>query len=1130
MEEKEVEKYEQLIQELRDNDLSVYSLREKFLFLKKMLERICKEQTATESLQFSSLFSRIVFVAQRNKLPKRIEHRLQSIRVTSRFLLQQSENVVSERQYKEAKETLSVFLSAIYLGQEIITNEPQDEYSSLNQPLSDKIRVQVINIDYDSELLVCKIDTEEFAEPIFVKYNQAINREFNSSIARLWIGAQLNLIDARRDEEGRYIPQMFVLEPDYLIDASSLAECFQDYGRAHYHFFRRKFEQTPNSHYILMGNLANFFLDELIYADNIDKVEFQTSFLKAFKQTPFEFTSCEDIKSASDFRLFMKKAETQFNNIKRTIKNDFSTNGYHSQHAILEPSFFSEKYGIQGRLDAFQLPEHESDLYRIIELKSGGLPYPKTDPSRIASNHESQTAIYRLIIRSVFQIDNRNINSAILYSASENQGENLRFSAPYMQLEKEIINLRNLIIATEHDLYSGDIESVERLFRQMLNVDNYNNAKIPQFFVDRLSDLDRVFDKTSELEKKYFFRFVSFLARELYIQKVGDEGFESSRSISSLWNTEFAERQESFDLISDLEIEEIEESDLDMKIRFKRLNTDSFVNFREGEICIVYPRENETDSVLTNQILKGTIAEISSESLIVRFRYRQRNKRIFEKYKIWAVEHDILDHAFNAMYRGLFSFLSAPKEKKELLLGLLPPKTNFVQIENDDLDSKEQKQAAVLEKALSAEDYFLIVGPPGTGKTSIFARQLIEQLYADETKNILVIAYTNRAVDELCKAINQAFGCLESECDSFIRVGTELSCQEVYRPRLLQNISRQVKSRDELRNILQKTRIYVGTLASITGRQEIFALKKFDVAIIDEASQILEPQIVGLLPNFDKFIMIGDHKQLSTITLQNEKKSQVEEPELNDMGLLNCRESLFERLFRLSQNNNWDLAYDTLTYHGRMHQELAKFPNENFYDGVLQEASDWQTEILSLKQEDANNEYQKMVANSRLGFVSNTNRSNSVSDKINEAEADHTVDLALAIIHVYRASGMSFDAKTLGIITPYRNQIALIKHKLEETNIPELQNIMVDTVERYQGSQRDIIIVSFCLNKPYQLDFFCNFNQDKTVDRKLNVAITRARKQLFLIGNEYVLRQNEVYGKLLDSVDCKLEFPKYSDK
>ena len=135
----------------------------------------------------------------------------------------------------------------------------------------------------------------------------------------------------------------------------------------------------------------------------------------------------------------------------------------------------------------------------------------------------------------------------------------------------------------------------------------------------------------------------------------------------------------------------------------------------------------------------------------------------------------------------------------------------------------------------------------------------------------------------------------------------------------------------------------------------------------------------------------------------------------------------------------------------------------------------------------------------------------NISEKVNQNEALIVADI---LRRIHRFYGKDFDAyKTVGVIVPYRNQIAMIRKEIEKLNIPELENISIDTVERYQGSQRDVIIYSFTIQNYYQLDFLtsnCFVEDGRIIDRKLNVAITRARKQMIITGNPKILDRKSV--------------------
>lgn len=122
----------------------------------------------------------------------------------------------------------------------------------------------------------------------------------------------------------------------------------------------------------------------------------------------------------------------------------------------------------------------------------------------------------------------------------------------------------------------------------------------------------------------------------------------------------------------------------------------------------------------------------------------------------------------------------------------------------------------LVSKALSAKDYFLIWGPPGSGKTSMVIQSLVENIILHTGENVLLLAYTNRAVDEICESIENL---KDEELYDFIRIGSRYGVAEKYHHKLLDHKLRKVENRRELRKMLKQHRIFTATIASMQGKK-----------------------------------------------------------------------------------------------------------------------------------------------------------------------------------------------------------------------------------------------------------------------------------------------------------------------
>lgn len=1092
--------------------------RDRVMGLALLMERLFLEATKLEQLAFSTLFARISYTGhlysiQPGTLQLIHAFRLVAKRVRSGYVATDREVQLGMRAVAETVLVLSQAAIPLEIIEQWGNFQPAEEQQRSELSFASVVRVVAVR-DLPDECCLLALDEENPAETIRIRYSiPARNENFDPTIQviRKVFGfpVTLNLLEVDIAANGEYQPRAIVVEPDYLMDVSAIAECFKETGAEPYAYLVRKFLPQENTEPILLGNIANFFLDRLL---NEPDAPWQTLFRETFQLYPFAYAPMSD----AEVRGVSGKSQKHFLNLKSMAMpaGGLSKQGIEAENCVLEPTFFSERYGLQGRLD---LLYRNGETSAIVELKSG-TPF-KPNSYGIQRSHFTQTLLYDLLVRSVFgqQMDPAKY---ILYSGVDINP--LRFAPTVAPEQWEALQLRNQLVALERLLAKirpGDTSV------PILNKLRSTNGK--GFLMRDFARFEGVYGALSFLERKYLNAFFGFVAREHWLAKVGEENSENLNGHAALWRGSLLDKQQGFCILSHLEIVENRANQPEPTILFRKTDqTNALANFRIGDIAVLYPALQEGDTVLDYQVIKCTIIELGKEFVTVQLRFRQFNLKPFDTKGLWQLEPDMMDTGFAGMCRSLLEWAAAPVEKRSLLMALQasrpsqPELPASAPVERPWEKGLTAEQAALLRKIICSEDYFLLWGPPGTGKTSVMLRALADWVLQETSDNLLLLAYTNRAVDEICAALDSLGGNIRQQ---YLRIGSRHVTGERYRDQLLSSNISEIKTRAELKSTLQNRRIFVSTVASFSQNDGLLKLKKFQRLVVDEASQILEPQLIGLLTRFQHFILIGDHRQLPAITVQRAEYTRVDDTDLQSISLTDLRDSYFERLYRRCEQQNWHWAYGRLSHQGRMHREIMEFANRYFYGDFLQTLPKEEPEVVPHYQHcaltyriPAQASAFEMLTKKRVAFLPSVCGQSLPGQKTNQEEADLVARLVMFFKNLYVSNEKPWQpTKTLGIITPWRAQIAQLRVSLIAIGL-DPDEITIDTVERYQGGARDIILLSTCVNSEWQLSSLVSLSTEG-VDRKLNVALTRARQHVVMIGNADILNKDDRYRAFIEA-------------
>jgi senataxin len=294
---------------------------------------------------------------------------------------------------------------------------------------------------------------------------------------------------------------------------------------------------------------------------------------------------------------------------------------------------------------------------------------------------------------------------------------------------------------------------------------------------------------------------------------------------------------------------------------------------------------------------------------------------------------------------------------------------------------------------------------------------------------------------------------------------------------------------------LNQASVVCGTLSS-SGLSQVRDSLPFQTCVVDEAAQSVElSTLIPLRLGVKQLVLVGDPQQLPATVIGKREM------------LGNYERSLFERL------ESCGLPVHTLNLQYRMHPAISHFPRHVFYQGTLQDAPSVTARKPSFFSDlpYGINPFMFVDIKSSRDVMSESTQSRSNPD-----EANVCVSLYLALAKIAKASNTSL-AGRVGVISPYADQIRLLRSRLESRAGISFtgsvsQDVEIATVDSFQGKEKDIIILSTvrACNESNSVGFLSDL-------RRMNVAITRAKQGLFVVGRADTLRANPTWAMLVDN-------------